>query len=141
MCVEDIMKQLDLLQDYSLHIPKRDSKDLCVIQFSSGSTGAPKGVMLSFNNILTNLKIKTLADEITTEDTLIHWMPYFHDYGLFGNHLVCLYNQITEIKIEPFSFLRDPLIFLKKISEYQVSICGGTTPSGLDFVNSKVRTI
>lgn len=92
VCVEDIMKQLDLLQDYSLHIPKRDSKDLCVIQFSSGSTGAPKGVMLSFNNILTNLKIKTLADEITTEDTLIHWMPYFHDYGLFGNHLVCLYN-------------------------------------------------
>ena len=99
VCVEDIMKQLDLLQDYSLHIPKRDSKDLCVIQFSSGSTGAPKGVMLSFNNILTNLKIKTLADEITTEDTLIHWMPYFHDYGLFGNHLVCLYNQITEINI------------------------------------------
>ena len=94
VCVEDIMKQLDLLQDYSLHIPKRDSKDLCVIQFSSGSTGAPKGVMLSFNNILTNLKIKTLADEITTEDTLIHWMPYFHDYGLFGNHLVCLcYNR------------------------------------------------
>ena len=139
MCVEDIMKQLDLLQDYSLHIPKRDSKDLCVIQFSSGSTGAPKGVMLSFNNILTNLKIKTLADEITTEDTLIHWMPYFHDYGLFGNHLVCLYNQITEIKIEPFSFLRDPLIFLKKISEYQVSICGGTTPSGLDLLIQKLE--
>ena len=133
------MKQLDLLQDYSLHIPKRDSKDLCVIQFSSGSTGAPKGVMLSFNNILTNLKIKTLADEITTEDTLIHWMPYFHDYGLFGNHLVCLYNQITEIKIEPFSFLRDPLIFLKKISEYQVSICGGTTPSGLDLLIQKLE--
>ena len=40
----------------------------------------------------------------------------------------------TEIKIEPFSFLRDPLIFLKKISEYQVSICGGTTPSGLDLL-------
>ena len=139
VCVEDIMKQLDLLQDYSLHIPKRDSKDLCVIQFSSGSTGAPKGVMLSFNNILTNLKIKTLADEITTEDTLIHWMPYFHDYGLFGNHLVCLYNQITEIKIEPFSFLRDPLIFLKKISEYQVSICGGTTPSGLDLLIQKLE--
>ena len=62
VCVEDIMKQLDLLQDYSLHIPKRDSKDLCVIQFSSGSTGAPKGVMLSFNNILTNLKIKELKE-------------------------------------------------------------------------------
>lgn len=103
VCVEDIMKQLDLLQDYSLHIPKRDSKDLCVIQFSSGSTGAPKGVMLSFNNILTNLKIKTLADEITTEDTLIHWMPYFHDYGLFGNHLVCLYENREAISYQGVS--------------------------------------
>lgn len=103
VCVEDIMKQLDLLQDYSLHIPKRDSKDLCVIQFSSGSTGAPKGVMLSFNNILTNLKIKTLADEITTEDTLIHWMPYFHDYGLFGNHLVCLWCNREAISYQGVS--------------------------------------
>src|SRR3712207_6360048 len=113
--------------------------DLCVIQFSSGSTGSPKGVMLNFNNILANLKLKTLADGITADDVLIHWMPYFHDYGLFGNHLLCLYNQITEIKIEPYSFLRDPLIFLKKISSYKVSICGGTTPSGLELLIQKLK--
>ena len=141
VCVEDIMKQLDLLQDYSLHIPKRDSKDLCVIQFSSGSTGAPKGVMLSFNNILTNLKIKTLADEITTEDTLIHWMPYFHDYGLFGNHLVCLYNQITEIKIEPFSFFKRSFDFSKENFRISSKYLWRYDTFRIGFVNSKVRTI
>lgn len=136
---EDIMRQSDLLEDFSLHRLEMNNSDLCVIQFSSGSTGSPKGVMLSFNNILANLKLKTHADGITADDVLIHWMPYFHDYGLFGNHLLCLYNQITEIKIEPYSFLRDPLIFLKKISAYKVSICGGTTPSGLDLLIQKLK--
>lgn len=136
---EDVMKQADLLQDFSLHEVENASDDLCIIQFSSGSTGAPKGVMLNFENILANIRLKTLADEITTEDTLIHWMPYFHDYGLFGNHLLCVYNQITEIKIEPFSFLRDPLLFLKKISEYRASVCGGTTPSGLELLISRLE--
>lgn len=136
---ENIIRQSDLLEDFPLYRPEMNASDLCVIQFSSGSTGAPKGVMLSFDNILSNLKLKTLADEITAEDTLIHWMPYFHDYGLFGNHLLCLYNQITEVKIEPYSFLRDPLVFLKKISTYKVSICGGTTPSGLELLMQKVK--
>lgn len=136
---EDIIRQSDLSEDFSMRISEMNNSDLCVIQFSSGSTGSPKGVMLSFNNILANLKLKTLADGITADDVLIHWMPYFHDYGLFGNHLLCLYNRITEIKIEPYSFLRDPLVFLRKISAYKVSICGGTTPSGLDLLIQKVK--
>ncbi|MCR4769995.1 MAG: amino acid adenylation domain-containing protein [Bacteroidaceae bacterium] len=136
---EDIIKQSDLLNDELLTINKSKSDELCVIQFSSGSTGSPKGVMLNFSSILANLKMKTIADEITSNDTLIHWMPYFHDYGLFGNHLLSVYNQITEIKIEPYFFLRDPLVFLKKISEYRVSICGGATPSGLEYLIQKLE--
>ncbi|MCQ9936766.1 hypothetical protein L6C96_14460, partial [Staphylococcus aureus] len=61
-----------------------------------------------------------MADNIISDDILIHWMPYYHDYGLFGNHLLSVYNCITEIKIEPFTYLRDPLIYLRKITDYKV---------------------
>ena len=131
---DDIIRQSELLNDYSLQAAKPKGDGMCVIQFSSGSTGTPKGVMLSFKGILANIKITTIADQITENDTLIHWMPYFHDFGLFGNHLVSMYNLITEIKIEPYFFLRDPLVLLRKIAEYHVSVCGGATPSGLEYL-------
>lgn len=119
--------------------PNIRKDELCVIQFSSGSTGNPRGVMLSFDKIIANIKAKTFADHITREDKLIHWMPYFHDYGLFGNHLVCVYNCITEVKVEPFSFLRDPVVFIQKIEQYDITVCGGTTPSGLELLSKKVK--
>ncbi len=131
---DDIIRQSELLNDYSLQPIKSEGDGLCVIQFSSGSTGTPKGVMLSFKGILACLKMTTIADQITENDTLIHWMPYFHDFGLFGNHLLSVYNLITEIKIEPYYFLRNPLVLLRKISEYHVSVCGGATPSGLEYL-------
>lgn len=130
---EDVIKQANLLQDFSLHEGKNTNEDLCVIQFSSGSTGSPKGVMLNFENILANIKLKTLADEITTEDTLIHWMPYFHDYGLFGNHLLCLYTQITEIKIEPFSFLETLCSFSRRYHNTELVSVAELSPQGWNF--------
>ena len=143
----NIFKQIEISQieteltDLNLDELACDDNELAVLQFSSGSTGFPKGVMLSNSNIIANLKLKTIADEITSDDKIVHWMPYYHDYGLFGNHLLCVYNKITEIKIEPYTFLRDPTIFLRKIAEYKGTICGGTTPTGLEILANKARNL
>lgn len=137
--IENIFGQMELVSDGEVCSPNIRKDELCVIQFSSGSTGNPRGVMLSFDKIIANIKAKTFADHITREDKLIHWMPYFHDYGLFGNHLVCVYNCITEVKVEPFSFLRDPVVFIQKIEQYDITVCGGTTPSGLELLSKKVK--
>ncbi|WP_329903573.1 non-ribosomal peptide synthetase [Porphyromonas pogonae] len=135
----EVINQAEIQNDFLPLYPNDTEEDeLVVVQFSSGSTGCPKGVMLSSKNIITNLRMKTMADNIISDDILIHWMPYYHDYGLFGNHLLSVYNCITEIKIEPFTYLRDPLIYLRKITDYKVTICGGTTPSGLEILISKM---
>ena len=129
---EDIIKQSSISNhDFIPHRSHAD--DVAVIQFSSGSTGNPKGVMLSHANILANLSLKSKFDHTTPNDTLIHWMPYFHDYGLFGNHLSSVYNAITEIRIDPLAYLRNPVIWLEKITQYKATITG-STPTGIDIL-------
>jgi polyketide synthase PksJ len=109
------------------------ANDVAVIQFSSGSTGNPKGVMLSHANILANLSLKRNFDRTTENDILIHWMPYFHDFGLFGNHLSCVFNAITEIRIDPLTYLRNPVIWLEKITQYKATITSSTS-TGMDIL-------
>lgn len=129
---EDIIKQSSI-SDYDFVPYHVHANDVAVIQFSSGSTGNPKGVMLSHSNILANLSLKSKFDHTTGNDTLIHWMPYFHDYGLFGNHLSSVYNAITEIRIDPLTYLRNPVIWLEKITQYKATITG-STPTGMDIL-------
>ncbi len=112
------------------------SDETAVIQFSSGSTGTPKGVMLSHSNIISNVEMKSRVEWVTPQDKLIHWMPYYHDYGLFGNHIFSIANGITEIRIEPSAYLRNPGIWLEKTAEYRATISCGT-PTGIDILIRK----
>ena len=129
---ENIIKQSQI-SNHDFIAYNAHANDVAVIQFSSGSTGNPKGVMLSHANILANLSLKSKFDHTTPDDILIHWMPYFHDFGLFGNHLSSVYNAITEIRIDPMTYLRNPLIWLEKITQYKATITG-STPTGMDIL-------
>ncbi|MDR1115794.1 MAG: amino acid adenylation domain-containing protein [Tannerella sp.] len=131
-CAEDVIRESNISY-YDFENYRASADDLAVIQFSSGSTGNPKGVMLSHANILANLALKSKFDRTTRHDVLIHWMPYFHDFGLFGHHLNSIYNMITEIRIDSLTYLRNPLIWLKKITQYNATITG-TTPTGMDIL-------
>lgn len=77
---ENIIKQSQI-SNHDFIAYNAHANDVAVIQFSSGSTGNPKGVMLSHANILANLSLKSKFDHTTPDDILIHWMPYFHDFG------------------------------------------------------------
>ncbi len=96
--------------------------DIAYIQFSSGSTGNPKGVLLTHHNLICNLKAIAKAANYSREDTMLSWMPLTHDMGLIGLHLNPLFSGMQQYIISTNTFIRNPAIWLEKVSEHKASI-------------------
>lgn len=96
--------------------------DLAFIQFSSGSTGDPKGVMLSHKNILTNIYDISPASQWTENDKSLSWMPLTHDMGLIGLHLTPLVLQCDQYLMSTFLFAFYPLTWMQKVHELAITI-------------------
>lgn len=92
-----------------------------IIQASSGTTGKPKCISLSQENILSNAEQsrQRLSIDFKGNDVMVSWLPLFHDMGLIGCFLFPLYWQIDSIQMTPFQFLRRPSSWLKAISDYK----------------------
>ncbi len=101
------------------------SDTLALLQYTSGSTAAPKGVKVTHGNLLHNQKLIQLAMEHTAETVFVGWLPLFHDMGLVGNMLQPLYLGIPCILMSPVAFLQKPLRWLQAISRYQATTSGG----------------
>jgi acyl-CoA synthetase (AMP-forming)/AMP-acid ligase II len=100
------------------------STDLALIQFSSGSTGDPKGVMLTHKNILTNIGDIIKGIRLGPEDILVNWMPLYHDMGLFGFHITPTCAGSTHYLVEPVDFVKDPFLWLDLISDKKITVTG-----------------
>ncbi|WP_340202268.1 amino acid adenylation domain-containing protein [Ascidiimonas sp. W6] len=96
--------------------------DLAFIQFSSGSTGNPKGVMLTHENLITNVKAIANAASYSSTDAMLSWMPLTHDMGLIGFHINPLYCGMNHYVIPTNVFVRRPSLWFEKASEHRVSI-------------------
>lgn len=97
-------------------------EDIAFIQFSSGSTGDPKGVILTHSNLLVNIPDISHAAGYTEADRMLSWMPLTHDMGLIGFHLNPLYNNIDHCIIPTDIFIRRPEIWMDKASEQAATI-------------------
>ncbi len=97
-------------------------KDTAFIQFSSGSTGSPKGVILSHENIISNISSILIGSEATPSDISLSWMPLTHDMGIIGFHLMSLVLNIDAYSMPSELFARRPVLWLEKISEKQATI-------------------
>ena len=102
---------------------KKDT--LAFLQYTSGSVGAPKGVMVSHGNVLNNEKMIQTAFELHEDSVIVGWLPIYHDMGLMGNVLQALYSGSTYIFMSPVDFLQKPYRWLKAISDYKGTFCGG----------------
>lgn len=100
-------------------------EDIAFLQYTSGSTGMPKGVMVSHKNLLHNEKLIASAFGHTTETIVVGWLPLFHDMGLIGNVLQPIYVGFPSVIMPPEAFIQKPLRWLQAISRYKATSSGG----------------
>lgn len=96
--------------------------DIAFIQYSSGSTGNPKGVTLTHRNLLINLEGIIEGLDGKKDDTYLSWMPYHHDMGLIGFHLTPIAQMVSQVNILPFKFVQYPLMWMSKVNEHRATI-------------------
>ncbi|MDX5434420.1 MAG: AMP-binding protein [Halomonas sp.] len=105
--------------------PQRpDPDDLALLQYTSGSTGDPKGVRLTHAQLLANIRAMGKRLEATPDDVFVSWLPLYHDMGLIAAWLASLYYAIPLVVMSPLTFLSHPLRWLELIDRHRGTISG-----------------
>jgi fatty-acyl-CoA synthase len=112
-----------LMQPHEIsHLYHAKSDDPAFIQYTSGSTSDPKGVLLSHYNLLSNIRAYGKAVQVKPDDVIVSWLPLYHDFGLIGSWLGSLYHGVPLILMTPFSFLSHPERWLWAIHYHRGTI-------------------
>lgn len=98
--------------------------DVAFLQYTSGSTMHPKGVIITHGNLLDNIHKISHAFQLNEESISFSWLPPHHDMGLIGYILTPIYAGVPTYLMSSFSFLQNPLSWLQNISKYRVTISG-----------------
>jgi len=104
--------------------PRVEPEDVSFLQYTSGSTSTPKGVMVSHRALLRNEEIFTASMEITSDDVIVSWLPLFHDMGLIGNVLQAAYAGAELVLMQPQAFVQRPSRWLRAITKYRGTVAG-----------------
>lgn len=123
--VVDVNNLLSDIESYSEYVEGEiNENDVAFIQFSSGSTGHSKGVMLTHYNLLTNAKQISKGIDADSSSIACSWMPLTHDMGLIGFHLTSAVIMCSQTIFAPEVFIRYPLYYIKYLAEEKVSYTG-----------------
>ncbi|MGH8002815.1 MAG: AMP-binding protein [Brasilonema sp.] len=106
-------------------LPEITKNSLALLQYTSGTTGNPKGVMVNHDNLLYNSALIYQSFEHTADSRGVIWLPPYHDMGLIGGVLQPVYGGCSVTLMSPESFLQKPFRWLKAISDYQATTSGG----------------
>ncbi len=136
----------ELMDDLAEHFepPVVRETDLAFLQYTSGSTSDPKGVMVSHANLLNNLQCIRHAfgigemDEDRVSATGVFWLPAYHDMGLIGGVLTPLYMGGRSVLMSPTAFLQRPMRWLEAIHQYKATISGAPN-FAYDFVARRTK--
>ncbi|MEO0469405.1 MAG: AMP-binding protein, partial [Bacteroidota bacterium] len=99
-------------------------EDIAFLQYTSGSTGDPKGVMVSHGNLIHNATLIHSVNEYKLDQVIISWLPLFHDMGLIGKVLYGVFAGCPAYVMSPLSFIQKPIRWLQAISTYRGTYCG-----------------
>ncbi len=105
--------------------PPIEATSLAFLQYTSGSTSTPKGVMVSHGNLLHNEEVIRRGFGLDDSAIIAGWLPLYHDMGLIGNLLQPLYLGARLVFMAPVAFLQKPIRWLQAISKYRATTSGG----------------
>jgi phthiocerol/phenolphthiocerol synthesis type-I polyketide synthase C len=104
--------------------PDISGDDLAMLQYTSGSTGSPKGVMVSHRNLVANAASMCRALRMTEPWTFVSWLPPYHDMGLIGTLLLPLFSGGHCHVLSPTAFFQRPIVWLEAVAKYEADISG-----------------
>jgi 1-acyl-sn-glycerol-3-phosphate acyltransferase len=105
--------------------PHNDPEAMGLMQYTSGSTGDPKGVMLTHRGLVENVRSMGHAMDASSADVFVSWLPLYHDMGLIGAWLGCCYFGARLYVMSPISFLVRPATWLWTMHKYRATFSGG----------------
>jgi acyl-CoA synthetase (AMP-forming)/AMP-acid ligase II len=113
----------DIASDWVEMRPDPDT--LAFLQYTSGSTGNPKGVMVTHGNILHNSKVIAHSFEHSPQTRSVIWLPLYHDMGLIGGIMQPIFGGLHHILMSPVALTQNPFRWLEAITNYQATTSGG----------------
>ncbi|MEX2493020.1 MAG: amino acid adenylation domain-containing protein [Nitrospirales bacterium] len=129
--LEDLSKitagELLFIEEFSQDSPSEGDKfldltnEIAFLQYTSGSTSTPKGVIVTQQCLIEQLNALTHSCGLTDKSISLNWMPHFHDFGLINGLLLNVYVGTHTFVMAPTRFLRNPLVWLQAITKFQVT--------------------
>jgi acyl-CoA synthetase (AMP-forming)/AMP-acid ligase II/acyl carrier protein len=104
---------------------RKTGEEIALLQYSSGSTGDPKGIIISSTNLMHNQRLIAHSFGCNRDSVIFSWLPFHHDMGLIGNILHTVYTGCTGILMSPLHFMQRPQRWFQAISRYRVTHSGG----------------
>jgi amino acid adenylation domain-containing protein/non-ribosomal peptide synthase protein (TIGR01720 family) len=134
-CLSEICGERGILVESTDDVPvetaavfeqiRANPDDLAYLQYTSGSTAAPRGVMITHKNVLSNLAYINEGFEHDSSSVSLTWLPHFHDMGLVDGILMPLFRGFRGILMPSAAFLQRPITWLRALTEYKVTHSGG----------------
>lgn len=115
-------KKMDIIAEFN--VSKQAEENIALLMFSSGTTGEPKGVELTSENIVNAIDSLVEHYNFTSEDVFLNWMSMTHAIGLNIFHLVPMYLKATQIILNQSLFISNPKVWMEKVSFYKVTVTG-----------------
>jgi len=110
-----------------IYAPAEEADQVAFLQYTSGSTGDPRGVVLSHANLVHNAAVLGRRLGLRPQDRTVSWLPPYHDMGLIGGILQPVYSGFPGLLMTPSAFLRDPAAWLRAISRSRATVCAAPT--------------